>query len=271
MLYKRRILGLMIVVAVCFFSIWAGEVCASSEAITVLGSWGYSRAACDCAGCGSCFADSFYLGYPGSTPSTCTCGPNANGTWITTNADAHTAGSISCYSRCNVALEDWAWGKGGKQVDSVGILVNWNCVVAHLSANLYEMRTQGIGWLSPSGANDRIWAAADVSIFESGNPNNQTFWGKIYVNPGGVSLLGGYEGSPIDFVVQNDTSYFNFDVYDTVQYAGAEDSVAVRLFCPDRAANVPTSSEWGLVFLVLILVFSGIFLLLRRRKLTVSA
>jgi hypothetical protein len=152
----------------------------------------------------------------------------------------------------------------------------------------YSFRTQGEMKFYPRSAADKTWAHAEVRVYTHGvidstdttNPwpsaDRTLFWGKIIIGPGGFFLEGGYASKSSAFhdslINGTDTLLVSFDVHDTITYDGSPtDSLYLGIRTPDRATNVPTTTQWGVYILMGLIVASGVFIMLRRRKAAVPA
>jgi hypothetical protein len=165
-----------------------------------------------------------------------------------------------------------AAGKGAQPDLNVVVEDTVECQLTLISGTTYELSTKGRMKCYPAGAADETWAYEEVSIYEEGNDSNSPFYGKIVLVPFRYHALGGYanDTSFHDSIV-SDTLILTFDARDTVTYTGDPDKLTLRAVAHKRGANVPTTTEWGVIALVALLVSSAVFIMLRKKKASVAA
>ena len=265
---KLSILLVTVAMIIAMIAFDVNDACAFAGAHSFV-LWCDAYTGCTCTGCNVCFDVQADVD---SCASACTCKNAPEGpTYFYCYAWAYRHGKCGGKVEAEVAWGDYGYGKGEKLADTVIIKDTVDCQITHISGNNYELNTKGEMKLFPAAAAGGSWVHLDVSVYEGGNEDNRPFWGRIILAPSGPFAEGDYDASEFSDSVVAGTLLVSFDVYDTLGYTGITDSLALHVRTLDRATNVPTTTQWGLIILVALLIASTVFVMLRRRKAVVRA
>ena len=194
---------------------------------------------------------------------------NANGTWVKASARAWVPWRVAVAVNMQVKWPDWAWGKEETKMpnpdvvigDSIEVVANYipgpPRVAIHIKGNAKSYPT----WCGNN------WSKFEVAAYEK-HTNDTCFagWAQLVGNAGPSGTI------PTDWdTTINDTIFVTYDYYDTVSYSGIGDSLMIEIIKRERGWNVPTTTQWGIIILVVLIVSSAVFIGLRRRRAAVPA
>jgi hypothetical protein len=197
---------------------------------------------------------------------------NANGTSVESEANTATiteGWKLDVRVHALVKPDDWAWGKGSPKFlvdafarDTIQVEVDTTVpekLIRTVTGRiiLYPSRW-GESWLNftlKAGNSDQT-----VMCFDN--------YGSF--NASGLYIIG---TPPISWTtyISNDTLYATIADVDTIDCAIPPSQLSIFLQKKERITNVPTTTQWGIILLVGLIVASGVFIMLRRRKAAVPA
>lgn len=233
---------------------------------------------CDCVPLGGLDQDQ---GVPPQTSSVM-CGPNNNNTWASAKATASRIlptepggpeWKAVIEKQDIIHWQDWAWGKGEKQ--SILVVTAFDSVmITRLGPGVYTLHHQGTWtiFLPPDNNAPNAWISEIVKVYPVGDPNNPLFSGTITLNGGRETVTGDYlPGGPPSFVYDTVPGELHIDFWTNFVYGGDINDLVLFVWGPDRGANVPTTTFWGILVLVALIVASGVFVMVKRRRVTATA
>lgn len=108
-----------------------------------------------------------------------------------------------------------------------------------------------------------------VEVFQNADENDVIFTGKAVVNGNfGELEVTGFDPGNFSVTPSGDTTKVEFDFsHDPIPYSGSADSLGIILIAdPMAGVEVPALSQYALIILVILVVGSGIWLMLRKRR-----
>jgi hypothetical protein len=159
------------------------------------------------------------------------------------------------------APQDWAWAKDIAGPPDTVVDADTFDVRAAYAASKCSIFVKGLVKLHPSWCGNE-WDGFEVAAYESGTQYTAfSGWGKLWAG-GSVGTI----RADSTVVHPHDSLYVYYDWDTVVVYTGDSDSLMVGLYKTERTWNVPTTTQWGVIVLVGLIVASGVFIGLRRRK-----
>jgi hypothetical protein len=200
--------------------------------------------------------------------SQCTAGPNGNNSYVRSYATAWrgVAGNYQgvVIDTAKIAQGDVGWGKAGCAGATYYYFADSIYAQAQCFSDHVELRIDGYMMISPQQCgNLQDWFR--IKLLEK--PNNVLFNGRANLI-GAVGFTVEDDFLVTDFVVTTvgDARFAKihktFSIPDTVNC----DNLVLTLDAPGEAQFVPTTTQWGVIILIGLIVASGVFIMLRRRK-----
>lgn len=274
---KNKAFAFLLIVAIAGFVIGVDYDQAHAHALAQIGGaapGAWAETDCGgangaCAPAGGCFDPS-----PGVPPQAAICNSTNGPTEIESRATtaAFAAGwRLRVVIEATIAAGDWVFGgKGPSQFqtpahvkDTIHVEVDTS-----VSDTLIIRKVTGKIELYPS---DLVGSWMNFNLW-GGKLDSTTicFENFGYFDHSGLHITG---TPPISFTtsVSNDTLYVYIADTDTILCTVPRDSLMVSLEKTEFAVNVPTTTQWGMIILAGLIVASGVFIMLRRRKAEVPA
>lgn len=230
----------------------------------------YAEADCNCNGCTGQKQEN--AGAPPQTASA-VCS-NTNGTTISEHAIANATAAppfwqVDVQELGKFAWEDYGHGKGEEKVAFVILTDTTTVQIQNVIGNLYKIWTKGKMTMYPDGLTD-AWINVLVKVYSSTNPATPIRSGEIRLTPG-QKVVSGFFHPDSFYYVRGVTDTLRYSDTDTFTYIGDINNLILEASCPLRGSNVPTTTQWGVCILVGLIVTSGVFIMLRRKKAAVPA